>query len=640
MTFESVFTGRPEEVLYDSERTRVIRVRSADGLRSVVRKLPLGSGAADRLCRELSVLRRLDGVEGTPQLAPGAADDGVLVFVDTPACTLAALPVPWQVGPLLEVACGLAGSLAAVRRRGVVHRDVCPANILIPVVNGVPAFGRQPILIDFELSTMLAEDRFAAVLEQGLAGTLPYLAPEQTGRTGRSVDHRADLYALGATLYELATGEPPFGRDGDPLALIHDHLARVPVPPAEVNPQIPGLLSAIIMRLLDKEPEQRYQSGEGLAHDLARLRNAHGRGAPTDFVLGERDFPMRLAPPARLVGREGALAELRALFAAAVAGARGVAMVTGAPGVGKTALIEQLRPMVSAAGGRFVTGKFDQYRRDLGADAVLRAFCALGAQLLAEPDEEVARLRVRLLEVLGADAGLAAAVMPPFATLLGVAPEQDVDEPWRTVARIRRASLEVLRAVAGSAHPVVLFVDDLQWAGPAAFGFLDVVLDEPALPGVLVLGAFREAEVDAAHPLTAVLARVRRTGGGGGELHLANLTPGDLGALLAEMLRLPAIEAAPLAEALGARTGGNPFDTLELLNALRREGALVPEGERWCWDPVTVRRFVSKGDVVDLLAARIEALPAPARHLLEVMACLGGDVDLQLLRVACANPRR
>ena len=638
MTFESVFTGRPEEVLYDSERTRVIRVRSADGLRSVVRKLPLGSGAADRLCRELSVLRRLDGVEGTPQLAPGAADDGVLVFVDTPACTLAALPVPWQVGPLLEVACGLAGSLAAVRRRGVVHRDVCPANILIPVVNGVPAFGRQPILIDFELSTMLAEDRFAAVLEQGLAGTLPYLAPEQTGRTGRPVDYRADLYALGATLYELATGEPPFGRDGDPLALIHDHLARVPVPPAEVNPQIPGLLSAIIMRLLDKEPEQRYQSGEGLAHDLARLRNAHGRGAPTDFVLGERDFPMRLAPPARLVGREGALAELRALFAAAVAGARGVAMVTGAPGVGKTALIEQLRPMVSAAGGRFVTGKFDQYRRNLGADAVLRAFCALGAQLLAEPDEEVARLRVRLLDVLGADAGLAAAVMPPFATLLGVAPEQDVDEPWRTVARIRRASLEVLRAVAGSAHPVVLFVDDLQWAGPAAFGFLDVVLDEPELPGVLVLGAFREAEVDAAHPLTAVLARLRRTDGGGGELHLANLTPGDLGALLAEMLRLPAIEAAPLAEALGARTGGNPFDTLELLNALRREGALVPEGERWCWDPVTVRRFVSKGDVVDLLAARIEALPAPARHLLEVMACLGGDVDLQLLRVACGEP--
>ena len=640
MTYESAFTGGSEEVLYNSERTRVVRVRPADGSRSVIRKRPLGPGAAGRLRHELSVLRRLDGVEGTPQLAPGAAEGGVLAFVETSACTLAAIGVPWQVAPLLQVACGLAGSLAAVHRRGVVHRDVSPANILIPVVDGAPAPGEQPTLIDFELSTTLAEDRFAAVMEQGLAGTLPYLAPEQTGRTGRPVDHRADLYALGATLYELATGGPPFGRDGDPLALIHDHLARVPVPPAEVNPQVPGLLSAVIMRLLSKEPEQRYQSGEGLAYDLARLRDAYAGGVKADFGLGERDFPMRLAPPARLVGRDSELGELRSLFSAAVTGDRGVALVTGPPGVGKTALIEQLRPTVAAAGGRFVAGKFDQYRRDLGADAVLRAFCALGTQLLAGPDEEVARLRVRLLEGLGADAALAAALMPPLATLLGVAPEQGVDEPRRAAARIRRVSLEVLRAVAGSAHPVVVFVDDLQWAGPAAFGFLDAVLDEPELPGVLVLGAFREAEVDAAHPLTAVLARLHRTSAtsGGGELRLANLPPGDLGALLAEVLRLPVVEVAPLAEALGARTGGNPFDTLELLNALRRDGALVPDGDRWCWDPVTVRRFVGSGDVVDLLAARIEALPAPGRHLLEVMACLGGDVDLRLLQVACGEP--
>ncbi len=642
MTYESELTGGSEEVLYDSERTRVVRVRPAGGSQFVVRKQPLGPSAADRLRNELSVLRRLDGVEGTPQLAPGGADDGTLVFVDTPTRTLATFPVPWQVAPLLDLACGLAGSLAAVHRRGVVHRDVCPANILIPVVDGVPAPGRQPTLIDFELSTTLAEDRFAAVVpEQGLAGTLPYLAPEQTGRTGRPVDHRADLYALGATLYELATGEPPFGRDGDPLALIHDHLARVPVAPAEVNPQIPALLSTVIMRLLGKEPERRYQGGEGLAYDLERLRDAYGGGVTADFVLGERDFPMRLAPPAQLVGRDGALAELRALFAAAVTGNRGVALVTGAPGVGKTALIEHLRPTVTAAGGRFVTGKFDQYRRDLGADAVLRAFCALGAQLLAEPDEELARMRARLLEALGSNAALAAAVMPPFATLLDITPEQDIDEPRRATARIRQVSLEVLRIIASCAHPVVIFVDDLQWAGPAAFGFLDAVLDEPDLPGVLVLGAFREAEVDEAHPLTAVLARLRRasaTDGSGGELHLANLAPGDLGALLAEMLRLPAIEAAPLAEALAARTGGNPFDTLELLNALRREGALVPDGHRWRWDPATLRRFVSKGDVVDLLASRIEALPAPARHLLEVMACLGGDVDLQLLRIASGLP--
>lgn len=212
MTSEMEFSGGPEEVLYDSERTRVVRVRPAGSSQSVIHKQPLGPRAADRLRHELSVLRRLAGVEGTPLLAPGAADDGSLVLVDMPVRTLAAFPVPWQVEPLLDVACGLAGSLAAVHRCGVVHRDVSPANILIPVVDGAPAPGGRPMLIDFELSTTLAEDRFAAVLEQGLAGTLPYLAPEQTGRTGRPVDHRADLYALGATLYELATGGPPFGR--------------------------------------------------------------------------------------------------------------------------------------------------------------------------------------------------------------------------------------------------------------------------------------------------------------------------------------------------------------------------------------------------------------------------------------------
>jgi hypothetical protein len=400
---------------------------------------------------------------------------------------------------------------------------------------------------------------------------------------------------------------------------------------------MPATLSAIVMRLLCKEPEQRYQSGEGLAYDLARLRDAYARGGTAEFALGERDFPMRLQPPARLAGRDGALAALRGLLDEAVAGNCGVAMVTGPPGVGKTALVDRLRPAVAAAGGRFVAGKFDQYRRDLGADAVLQAFSALGAQLLAEPDEEVARLRARLLDALGPNAGLAAAGSPAFAALLGVPPEDDTD-PRRATVRIRQLGMDLLHVIASSAHPVVIFIDDLQWAGPAAFGFLDAVLDEPDLPGVLVLGAFREAEVDEAHPLTAVLARLRRTRGAGGELRLANLPPDDLSTLLAGMLRLPESEAAPLAEQLAERTGGNPFDTLELVNALRRDGALVPEGEGWRWDPATLRRFVGRGDVVDLLAARIEALPAPARELVEVMACLGGEMELELLRVAAGEP--
>jgi diguanylate cyclase (GGDEF)-like protein len=613
-----------DEVLYESDRTRVVRAPLPDGSGHVVFKQPRGARAAERLRHELSILERLDGVDGVPRLAGVPAPAGTLALADRPARPLSATTTPWPVPPLLELARALAEVLAGVHRRGVVHKDISPANILL-------AAGGRPVLIDFDLATTFAE-RPAFAHETGLAGTLPYLAPEQTGRTGRAVDHRADLYGLGATLYELATGEPPFGRDGDALRLVHDHLARIPVPPAERNGELPAGLSDVIMRLLRKEPDQRYQSAEGLGYDLARIGEAGG----ARFELGQRDFPLRLTPPARLVGRDGEIAALRGLLASAVAGRGGVAMVTGAPGVGKTALIDELRPAVAVAGGWFVSGKFDQYRRDLGADAVWQAFGVLGGLLLAEPEEELAGLRTRLLAALGANAGLAAGAMPGFGSLLGVPAEEIADDPRKMQARVRQVGIDVLRAVAGQARPVVMFIDDLQWAGPAAIGFLDAVLTEPDLPGLLVVGTYRETEVDETHPLTSVLARLRRPSGPPRELRLANLPLGELGALLAEMLRLPAADAAPLAEAIGARTDGNPYDTVELVNALRREGALVPAGDGWHWDAGTLRRYVGRGDVVDLLNTRIDALPVPACQLLEVMACLGGDVALETLGVAAA----
>ncbi|HWS34616.1 MAG TPA: diguanylate cyclase [Actinoplanes sp.] len=590
------------EVLYSSPRTRVLRIGD------VVQKQPLGPDAAERLDNERRVLRLLDGLPGVARLADRQLP-GVLVTVGTPGTVLSALPLPWPVEPLIELARNLAGILGAIHRHGVVHRDVSPGNVL------VPADGGPPTLIDFELSGAPAEDGDV------LVGTLPYLAPEQTGRTGRPVDHRADLYALGAMLYELATGEPPFGRDREPLHLMHDHLAKVPGPPAGV----PEPLARIIGRLLNKEPAERYQSGEGLAYDLAHL--------PAE--LGRRDFPMRLVPPDGLVGRDGDLAALRQLLAATGTG-RALALVTGPPGVGKTALINQLRSVAGAAGGRFVAGKFDQYRRDLGADAVRQAFCAIGGQLLTEPEPETARLRDTLVERLGSNAGLAAAVLPPFATLLGVEPEA-ADDPWHSVNRIRRMGRDLLTCVASADRPLVIFIDDLQWAGPTALGFLDDMLGHPGLTGVFVVGAYREADVTETHPLSGVLARLDRTGGDTAVLRLANLPPADLSTLLAGILRISPHQAAPLAGALAERTGGNPFDTIEMLNALRRDGTLTPDGDGWSWDRGAVHRFVSHGDVVGLLGERIADLPPAGRELVEAMAVLGGEISLDLLGIAAGH---
>jgi diguanylate cyclase (GGDEF)-like protein len=616
------------ELLYESLRTRVTRVTGADA-GSVISKERLGPGAVKAARRERAILALLADVDGVARLADVPAAENVVTLQDVGGTVLAesGRSAYFEVPALLKLATGLADIVAGVHRRGVVHKDINPSNIM------VLDEARGPLLIDFDLATTFAEERPGFTHQSQIAGTLAYLAPEQTGRTGRAVDQRADLYALGATLYKLATGQTPFG-DGDTLRLIHAHLAQVPQPPATLNPTLPQGLSDIILRLLEKEPDGRYQSAEGLSYDLARLcqRQESGDGAP--FPLGECDFPLRLSPPSRLVGRAAEIETLRTAFAQAMHGkGRGV-LVTGAPGVGKTALIDELRLTATTSQGWFVTGKFDQYRQDVRTDAVAQAMRALGRLLLAEPEAQLVALRAHILQALGTNAGLLAAVLPEFGLLLGVTPDIGSDNPVEMEARLFQGGLDLLRAVITPARPIVMVIDDLQWAGSTPVGFIDAVLTDEGLSGLLLVGAYREAELDAAHPLSAVLTRWERLGLAPPVIHLQNLPRTDLGTLLAEMLRLPPSRAAELAEAVGARTDGNPYDTVELVNALRHDGALVPGGDGWHWDPAALRRYVGKGDVVDLLSARIDRLVTPAQAVLEIMACLGGVVDVSVLQAA------
>ena len=467
-----------------------------------------------------------------------------------------------------------------------------------------------------------------------ITGTLAYLAPEATGRTGRPVDQRADLYALGATLYELATGAPPFG-SGDPLRLIHDHLARIPVPPGEVNQALPEPLSGVIMHLLAKEPDNRYQTADGLIYDLERLRHPQAHPAAAVFGVGEHDVPVRLLPPSRLAGRDDEVAVLEAAFAGALAGrCRGV-LVAGAAGVGKTALIDQLRPVVTGGDGWFVAGKFDACRRDLEFDAGYQAFRALGRLLLAEPEDELGRLRERIVAAVGPGAGLLTATVPEFAVLLGVPPE--AGDPLTAQPRVQRAAAAVLRAVASRKRPVVVFLDDLQWAGGTPLGFVDLVLSEEPVEGLLLAGAYRDGDVDAAHPLTAPLARWREQPGVR-HLRLANLSTRILVTMVAEMLRVDRAAAEGLAEVIEPHTRGNPYETVELLNALRRDGLLAVTAAGWRWDEAAVRAHLGRSEVTGLPAARAAALPEGSRRVVEAMACLGGRAELSLLAAATGEP--
>jgi diguanylate cyclase (GGDEF)-like protein len=610
-------------VLHESAQTRVVRLVFPGG--SVIRKEPLGLGAAGRLRHEVEILDRLSGVEGVVQLAPGAPRSaGPILLADVGGAALSERAVPPHPRDLVNLAGLLARAVAGMHHRGVVHRDISPANI---VVSGDGA----PYLIDFALATMFAAVQPEFVHHNEIVGTVPYLAPELTGRTGRPVDQRADLYAVGATLYELATGAPPFGTD-DPLRIIHDHLTRPPVPPAAVSPSVPTGLSAIIMHLLEKEPDDRYQSADGLVRDLALV----GRGAVV-VRPGEHDPPLRTLTPSRLAGREEEIAELGVAFAEAMRGRRTGFLVSGAPGVGKTSLVNELRPIVAGCDGWFVAGKFDQSRRDQEYDAVRQAFRALGRLLLAQPEDCLVEVRDRLLRELGPNAGLVSAVLPEFAALLRVAPEPG--DPMTAQVRVQRTGVEILRAVASRKQPVVFFVDDLQWATRTPLGFVDLVLGgEEQVEGLLLAGAYRDSEVDATHPLTPMLARWRRQPMGPYQLRLGNLTPDGQVAMATDLLHLAAEPAAKLARLIAPSTGGNPYDTVELLNSLRNDGMLVAGDGGWEWDRALLRRRLDRVDVTELLTAHVVALPPATRDMLAVMACLAGRVELDLLEAATELP--
>jgi diguanylate cyclase (GGDEF)-like protein len=609
-------------LVYQSSRTRVTRVPG------FVHKEPLGPDAARRVRHERAMLQRLQGIDGVPSLAFTAADGTALVMQDCGPVTLASLirDAPLPQADLLALARDLTKIVAAAHRRGVVHKDISPANVLVEQ--------DRPWLIDFETATTAAEERPGFTHASLITGTLAYLAPEQTGRTGRSVDRRTDLYSLGATLYQVATGRTPFP-EADAFHLIHDQLATVPEPPIALNPDLPPAFSAIVMRLLEKEPDRRYQSADGLLHDLTLLADLP-QALGSSLFLGERDFPVRLAPPSRPVGRDAEIERLRVAFTEARRGKARSVLVSGAPGVGKTALIDELRPVVAASGGWFVSGKFDQYRQDLQVDAVAQAMRGLGRLLLAEPEAELATIRADITREVGPNAGLVAAILPEFGVLLGATPEAQIGDDDETRARLFSGAMSILRNVVSPSRPLVFSVDDLQWAAGTPITFLDVVLTDPELSGILVVGSYREADVDETHPLTAMLARWQRLGVAPVTVRLGNLPTADLTAMLSDMLRMRPKPAAELAADVGARTGGNPFDTIEFVNTLRRDGVLSVGDAGWQWDKTALRTYIGETDVVEQLAGRIHRLPPRTRLALKVMACLGGETELELLGAALA----
>lgn len=525
----------------------------------------------------------------------------------------------------LAIAVQLAGLLAELHRRGLVHHALRP--------EAVWCDGPRAWLVDLGDA---AAGRPRAPVPTAPA-RLVYLAPEQTGRVEAECDARSDLYALGILLHELLTGAPPF-RSDDPLAQIHWHLAGSVVPPGQLDAHIPPVLSAIVVKLLAKQPQDRYQGAMGLAQDLAVCARdwAALRDIPT-FPLGRRDIGERLVFPGRLYGREREVHVLLEAFEQACAGqgAGRLLLVEGYSGIGKTALIQQLvRPIVRQR-GYFISGKFDQVARGVPFGALIQAFRALVRQLLTETEEQLARRRETIAAALGANGGVLAEVIPEIEFIVGPQPAPVALGGVEAQNRFQRVLEGFLAALAQPAHPLVLFLDDLQWADAATLGLLEPLATSTGLRGLMLMGAYRDHELEASPRLVRTLAALQRAGVVLTRVTLGPLALPDLVALVADTLHASPAQAEPLARIVQAKTGGNPFFVIQFLRGLEREGHLrFDDAEnRWTYTAEALAQAPLADNVIDLMTRAIRRLPPKAQYALTLAACIGNRFDRATLAV-------
>ncbi len=603
-------------------------MRESDGLPVIIKTPSVRSPGArerERYRREFSILQRLRDVSGVVRSYSHQYVLGRPVLMmerlrGDPLSEYAGQPM--EVPRFLALAISLASTLAELHRHGVIHKDIKPANI-------IAESERETRLVDFGVASLQRVEHLDAAPAHLIEGTLAYMSPEQTGRMNRLVDYRTDFYSLGVTFYELLTGGRPFqGRDA--LEWFHAHMAQRPRPPHELRPTIPPALSAVVMKLLAKTAEERYQSAEGLRADLERCRD----GALEVFPLGARDVPQRFQLPQRLYGREAQVSTLLQGFERICQGGQAELMlIRGYSGIGKSSVVLELHKPVVQRRGFFLSGKFEQFHRGIPYATLAQAIRGLVQQLLAGTDEELAGWRERLTAAWGEHGQILVELVPQLELIAGKQPPVQELPPADARNRFGQVLRKFLGVFATQEHPLVVFLDDMQWADPASLQLLQHLLTYSETPPLLLLGTYRDNEVSPSHPLMMMLEGVRKAGVRMTDLRLEPLSREQVQQLVTDALPGAGQEViVPLSARLHEKSRGNPFFLGQLMLALDHDGLLTrtPEGG-WRWDAEGVWTTGYSDDVVHFLVDKLRQLPAQVQRLLSLAACVGNFFSLAML---------
>jgi len=632
------FTGFQLELLHDDGDLSLCRASRPDtpvSLLALIATRP-ASQCVRRLEHEYELASLLD-TRWAAQ--PVALDLGkvppMLLLDDDGGDPLVRLLVqPLDLARCLRIAVNLAHAIGQVHGRGLIHKDIKPANVLVDGDDSVRLTG-------FGIASQLLLEHQPPAPPEIIAGTFAYMAPEQTGRMNRSIDARSDLYSLGVTLYEMLTGALPFAA-ADAMEWIHCHIARRPVPPEERVGDLPVPVAQIVLKLLAKTAENRYQTAAGVEADLRACLAAYETDtAITPFALGTRDASDRLLIPEKLYGREAQIDEIVAAFNGIVAGGpSGLVLISGYSGIGKSSVVNELHKVLVPPRGLFASGKFDQYKRDIPYVPLAQAFQSLVRDLLSKSDAEIEPWRRALLHALAPNGQVIVNLIPELALIIGEQPPVPALPPQETQNRFQIVFRSFLGVFARHEHPLALFIDDLQWLDTATLDLLEHLVTHPDVKHVLLVGAYRDNEVDEAHPLARTLGAIARAGGNVHRIELAPLAPDSVAQLVADALHCPIAMAAPLAQLVHEKTGGNPFFAIQFLTTLADESLLAfdHDASRWTWDLPRIRAKGFTENVADLMAAKLTRLPDATREALGQLASLGNAADFATLTLVHGEP--